>query len=45
MNEKMYSEETGQEDPELNRYIFNEVIQSGDHNTLLKAYIDNLNKK
>lgn len=44
MHEKMYSEETGQEDPDLNRYIFNEVIQSGDHDTLIRAYIDNLDK-
>lgn len=45
MNEKMYSEETGQENPNINKYLFKEIIQSGDQDVLFKKYLDNLDKK
>jgi len=42
MQQKLYSEETGQENPNISKYVFHETIRRADHFTLLKKYIDNL---
>ena len=41
MHQQLYSEDTGQENPNISKYVFHEMIRSLDHNVLLEKYLDN----